>query len=85
MCNEEILVDACITEALVEKEFSKIVTAEGGWQNKFIPRLLETCFYCMMTEELYSNLKAIKLGSVNFKALKQFAFQKVKNIKPELF
>lgn len=85
MCNEEILVDACITEALVEKEFNKIVTAEGGWQNKFIPRLLETCFYCMMTEELYSNLKSIKLGSVNFKALKQFAFQKVKNIKPELF
>ena len=85
ICNEEILVDVCITQALVDKEYNKIVAAEGHWQNKHIPRLLETCFYCMMTEELYSKLKEIKMGSVNFKALKQFAFQRVKNLKPELF
>lgn len=85
ICNEEIIVDACITEALVAKEYAKIVEAEGGWSNKCIPRLLETVYYCMVTEELYSNLKVIKNGSLNFKALKQFAYQKVKNIKPELF
>jgi hypothetical protein len=83
-CNEEIVVDKCVTMALVEKEYAKI-TNEKDWENKDIPRLLETVFYCLVTEELYSALKDIKQGAINFKVLKQFCYMKTKNLKPELF
>lgn len=83
-CNEEILVEHCVTMALVEKEYAKI-TNEKAWENRDIPRLLETVFYCLVTEELYSGLRVIKNGTVDFKRLKQFCYMKTKNLKPELF
>lgn len=84
LVEEEIAEFAC-TEALVEKEYAKIVVDNGGWSSKYIPRLLETCFYCVVTEELWSALKKTNFPSVNFKTLKQFVVDRVKKTKPEVF
>lgn len=84
-CNEEILAGECATIALIEKEYAKIVAEKDGWSSKDIPRLLETVFYCVVKEELYSGLKKIKFGTVNFNSLKSFVIKRIKEVKPELF
>jgi hypothetical protein len=84
-CNEEILVDAVVTKQLVDKEYAKIVVSEDGWSSKYIPRLLETVFYCVVTEELYDGWKKVKYGTINGKSLRNFTNQRIKQLKPELF
>lgn len=85
ICNEEKLVDAAVTAALIEKEYAKIVNENEGWSRKYIPRLLETVFYCLIKEDFYDTLKVINFGTVNFKTLKTFTVMKIKQVKPELF
>ena len=82
---EDTIVNYAVTPALVEKEYTKIVVENGGWSSKYIPRLLETMYYCLVTEELYTALKKTNFPSVNFKTLKHFCTAKVKELKPELF
>jgi len=82
----QAICDKACTSALVEKEYAKIVVAEGEWSNKFIPRLLHTVYYSVVTEELWDCLKDLKFNAlVNFKELQQLCIQKVKQTKPELF
>lgn len=83
--NEEILVDRIVTPQLVEKEYAKIVVENDGWSSKSIPRLLETVFRCVVVEELYDCWKDIKHGTINGKSLRAFTYQRVKQLKPELF
>ena len=83
--NEEILVTKAVTPQLVEKEYAKIVNEQEGWSSKYIPRLLETVFYCVVKEELWDCWKEIKYGTINGKALRNFTNQRVKQLKPELF
>ncbi len=83
---EEKIVEEFLTEALIEKEYSKILHDVGGeWNNKLIPRLLNVAYYCLVTEELWDALKKYKNPKLNFKALQSFAFAKVKRVKSELF
>lgn len=83
----QAIVDQACTVHLVEKEYAKIVVANGNsWSSHFIPRLLHTVFYSVVTEELWDCLKIRKFNDlVNFKELQQLCIQKVKQIKPELF
>lgn len=83
--NEERIVDFACTEALIEKEYAKIVNENGGWSAKYIPRLLETVYYCVVTEELWGALKKINFGTINFKSLRHYVIEKIKKTKPELF
>lgn len=82
---EERIVEKYVTEALIEKEYSKIVHAEGRWDNKFIPRLLNVVYYCLVNEELWNAVKEFKNPTVSFKALQNFTYQKVKVVKKDLF
>ena len=82
----QAIADAACTQALIDKEYAKIVVQEGSWTPQFIPRLLHTVFYCVVTEELWDALKVRKFNDlVNFKELQQLCIQKVKQTKPELF
>lgn len=81
----QVICDFACTPHLIEKEYAKIVNENGSWSNHFIPRLLHTVFYSMVTEELWDGLKKINYGSVNFQELKALCIQKVKQTKPELF
>lgn len=75
-----------ITEALIEKEYAKIVGEVGGWNSRYIPRLFHTIFYCLIKEEMWEILR--KIGNkvtVNFGALQALTIQRIKEVKKELF
>lgn len=83
--NEQIIVNSVVTKQLIDKEYAKIIVSEGGWSDKVIPRLLETVFHCVITEELYDGWKKVKYGTINGKALRNFTIQRIKYLIPELF
>jgi hypothetical protein len=85
MSPAQVICDLACSPHLIEKEYAKIVNHEHGWSSHFIPRLLHTVFYSVVTEELWDSLKKINYGSVNFQELKALCIQKVKQTKPELF
>lgn len=73
------------TESRVTKIFTKIEWDTGGWQSHYIPRLLETVYYDIITEEMYNILKEYKNPVINFGTLKQNVILNIKKHKPELF
>ena len=75
---EKKIVDTYITSALVEKEKSKIASELGGWQSRSIPRLLDTVYHCLVTEESYNFVKKFKFPIVDFKKLRKYCEQKTK-------
>jgi len=84
MIEERFIDDYCI-EGLIEKEYNKIVTEVGWWESKYIPRLLQTVFYCLITEELWNALKKYKMPKIDFRYLEKLCTNKIKNVKKELF
>lgn len=82
---EKQIVDKFVTEAMVEKVYAKIVNEAGGWESKFIPRLLNTVFYDLVKEETWEYLKEFNLPTINFQSLKAYTIRTVKIIKKELF
>lgn len=82
---EKEIADKFVTEAMVEKVYAKIVNEMGGWESKYIPRLLNTVFYDLIREETWEFLKEHNLPTVGFQALKAYTIQRVKSIKKELF
>lgn len=85
MTNAEKVVNKACTQALIEKEYAKIVNENCGWSSRLIPRLLHTVYHSVVTEELWDCLKTINKGSVNFRELEQCCIKKVKETKPEIF
>lgn len=82
---EEEFCDMYVTKHLIEKVYAKIVNVNGGWSSKDIPRLLQTVFYDLVTEEVWDFVKKKKLPTINFKTLNTLTVIKIKEIKPELF
>ena len=82
---EEKIVEKYCTQALVEKTFENIKTTCGGWESKYIPRLLNTVFYDLVREETWNFVKEFKNPRVNFKTLFQLCTIKTKQLKAELF
>lgn len=81
---EEEIANEYVTPALVEKEHAKIVL-DGGWTSRQIPRLLNTVYYSVVTEECWNFVKKHKNPKIDFGRLQHFVFNKVKGHKPELF
>lgn len=81
---EQEIVNKFVTLTLVEKEFAKI-NNDNGWTSKQIPRLLNTVYYCLITEESWNFIKEFKNPTVDFKRLLYFTTIKVKQLMPNLF
>jgi hypothetical protein len=81
---EEEIAKKYVTKALVEKELAKIDN-ESGWNSRMIPRLLNTVFYSVVTEETWNFVKENKNPLIDFKRLQHFVFAEAKSKKPELF
>jgi hypothetical protein len=73
-----------ITQALVAKERAKI-EQETTERKVLIPRLLETVYHALVTEELWTPLKKANFPSVNFKKLRAFSNALVKEFACDLF
>lgn len=82
---EESIVEEFLTPEMINKAHANIVSAEGGWQSKFIPRLLGVCFYDLVRENIWSAIKKGRNPTIDFKALNRFASIRVKKVMPELF
>lgn len=81
---EEEIVNKFVTKSLVEKEYAKI-ESEDGWSSKFIPRLLNTVFYCLVKEDCWNFVKENKNPVVDFKRLNLFTINKIKQLMPQIF
>lgn len=73
---------ACVTGALVDKERAKIGEVPRA---QLIPRLLETVFHCVVTEELWGQLKKHNFPKVDFKRLRTFCIAVTKELSGDLF
>jgi len=75
-----------LTCAMVDKVVANIEAECDGWSSKYIPRLIETVWRDFVTEELYNGLKKLKQHeqTVNFRTLRGFVNQKIRELKPEL-
>lgn len=82
---ESAIVNKYITRALCEKEKAKIELQVGSWNNKLIPRLLNTVWYCLVDEEMWHIVKEFKMPKIDFKIMNKFCIAKVKELMPELF
>lgn len=82
---EERISNDYVTTALVDKTYAKIHNEMDGWTSKYIPRLLETIYHDLITEELWSILKEYKNPTINFTTLKHFVVGRIKQIKQEVF
>jgi hypothetical protein len=81
---EDEIVDKYITVALCEKIKAKI-ESEKGWSSKFIPQLLNTVYYDLITEESWNFVKEFNNPIINFNTLKHFVFMRVKSNLPSIF
>jgi hypothetical protein len=82
---EQAICDMYVTVPLIEKVHYKIVCENNGWSSKYIPRLLQTVFYDLVREEIWSILKKFKNPTINFRTLQVITIAKIKQHKPELF
>ena len=82
---EQVICDKYVTPHFVNKVYAKIANENGGWNSKYIPRLLQTVYYDLITEESWNFVKELKMPTVNFKTLNHLTINSVKQIRPELF
>ena len=82
---EESIVNKYVTKSLVEKEKSKIENDENEWSSKFIPRLLNTVYFCIVSEECWNFVKELKNPIVDFRRLQCLTTNKIKELFPEIF
>lgn len=82
---EEDIAIKYTTLALCEKELSKIENECDGWSSKYIPRLLNTVYYCIVKEDCWEFVKEFKNPKIDFNTLKHFIFIEVKKRLPKYF
>ena len=82
---EQEICEKYVTKALVEKELAKIENECGDWSSKYIPRLINTVYYCLVTEECWNFIKEFKFPNIDFKRLQFFCTQQIKTQMPVLF
>jgi len=82
---EEKIASKYVTQALVDKVEAKIVNEMDGWSSKYIPRLIHTVYYDLVTEETWNFVKEFKNPKVDFKVLSHYVTAKIKELKKELF
>jgi len=82
---EQAIVDKYITLALCEKEYAKIEVSEGEWTSKLIPRLLNTIYFCLISEESWNFVKEFKNPIVDFKRLSYLCNERIKLLMTNLF
>jgi hypothetical protein len=82
---EEKIAAKYVTQALVDKVQAKIVNEMDGWSSKYIPRLIHTVYYDLVTEETWNFVKEFKNPKVDFKVLSHYVTAKIKELKKELF
>lgn len=82
---EQRFVDQCLTTHMVEKIINFIKKEEGKFENKNIPQLFAWAYVDLVVEETNNFITENDFPTINFKTLKYFVNNKVKELKPEIF
>ena len=82
---EEEIVNKYVTTALIDKEYAKIISEAGAWSSKLIPRLLNTVFYSLVSEESWNYVKEFNFPKINYKTLQALTIAKIKNERRDIF
>jgi len=82
---EDELVQDFLTDEFIEKEYAKIKALEGGWNSRYIPRLLSTVYSEFIKDYSWDIVKKYKNPKIDFKRLQVYVFNRVKVVKSELF
>lgn len=82
---EEKIVGQFCTEAFIEKEFTKIINAKGGFESRDIPELLGRIWYEFIVEESWNIIKHFKNPVINYRLLHNLVVKKIKEVKKEIF
>lgn len=92
---EQKIAEAAVTRDLVAKEGMKLAvgraldgqlnTLQSMWSSALIPALLGRVYHCVVTEELWDQLKRHKQPTIDFKLLNREVVRRVKAVAPELF
>lgn len=75
---EQKIADEFCTADFLRKEYEKIVLDAGEWNNKLIPRYLQTIFYELVREECWNFIKKNKNPTIDFKLLNAITTTKAK-------
>lgn len=81
---EAAIADFCVTPTLVAKERARIEIGHAP-RHVVIPRLLQTVFHVVVTEELWPALKKHKFPVVDFRRLRRFVEARTKEYAEDLF
>jgi hypothetical protein len=87
---EEIINKYITTTALCQKTYDKIMSpmvTDGAPvdKKKAIPRILETVYHELITEECWNFLKDNNMPTINFKLLRALCLLETKKLLPQLF
>jgi hypothetical protein len=82
---EQLIAEKYTTAARVEKIKLKIEDEVGPWHSKLIPRLINTTFHDIITEEMWEILKDNKKPTINFGLLHRYVIISIKAVQPDLF
>jgi len=82
---EQAIVNKYVTLSFCEKELAKIENENSGWSSKYIPRLLNTVYYCLITEECWNFVKENKNPVIDFGRLYYFTVEKIKKELTKIF
>ena len=77
-----------VEEYLTKERLHKILLRFQGFSVEkahLIPRLFETVYKELISEELYEFVKGKRNRDINFKTLYAYGIKKIKELKPELF
>lgn len=82
---EEKIANKFVSQHLIDKVHAKIINEMGSWSSKYIPRLLHTVYYDLITEEMWNIIKEYKNPKIDFRTLSNLVTQRTKTLKQELF
>lgn len=82
---EEEIVKEFLTYDKVEKIYQKIKNDKDGWKSEYIPELLGRAYHDLVKEECWNFVKKHNKPLINFRRLKEYTINKVKELKSELF
>lgn len=80
-------IDKYCTEAFVGKEYNKLLIEEleGTWDNKYIPRLLNTIYHTLIKEHSWDLVKENKNPRIDFAYVKYLCDDRVKLYLKDIF
>ena len=80
------IADRYLSKFVVDKEYQKIINENPNIEKRvLIPKLINTVYHTLVTEEMWNVTKDFKNPTVNFKSLQNESRNKVIQFKPDLF